>query len=170
MKNLFKPFCVIGKIFSLFIMWFILILLFSHLGVIIGAFSNNLPTSLSTGSGYLIAITLLATSIAPTFSEILINYFNGAKNRFLSYKLPMTVISIFIIVIMSSIYSNLLINIKQNNPLRMQIIFWGISLLFTIYLFCLQHLHLFGDEFDELDKKFLIRAKNKTHDDDGVAL
>lgn len=102
---------------------------------------------------------------------------NLEEVKFVQYKLVSVVITFLLILCMAFAYSYVLIN--QTNLQHViklfdltQIIFYLLSLIMSLYMFCLAYLDLEYETFQDLDDRRRVELKKKAEglDDDGTGV
>lgn len=184
--NFLKPFKIIAKVKPIFLIWFLVIIFFSHLGIILSfiiykkelIFQELLIKNLQQGNLYNISIALCASYLAIIIVDIISCKMQKKENHFLIYKMGGLVLLFIIIVLMAmlytttlfenQIYTDLSTNVTNEIDLT-QILFYLASIISIIYLFCLTHLEYDLGNYLELqdDNLKCMMEGAKSASDDG---
>ncbi len=177
MKEIFIPMNIIGKEKSLFIIWILLVLMGSLLGVlftflITKDWSANTITIIKNGSFYLISISFATALIADLFSSLILEkkeYLKeGKENKILFFenKIITIVLLVFLIAIMAVGYASLS---KSDSPNFTIYVVQGVSYLFTIFLgvysFGLKYSYLHEDMLEQVIER-VDKLKNSNSNKD----
>ena len=189
--QILKPFKLITKISSIFIIWFSSVIFISHVGVLAVFIAYNsqysfidiLSQVLQQGILYGISIVLCASYLSIIFVDMIITNKKKDQIPFMSYKLTAVTITIADIIVISLLYMSTFmeyanINEVLNSTLDIdiiQILVHIFSIMLVIYLFCLSNLNLEYDEFKDLDDQGTsesdkLKEKSETVNDDGKGI
>lgn len=175
LKKIFLPFKVWKFYSKNIIIWFLMTVVLGNVVILLSDYNNLL----SSGYFYTYAISLLVSHMALVFSDIVIKKINGEEeNVFIGIKIITTIVAIILIIVMIILLSKILI---QSNSVKIiqgnsncidisQMIFFGISVIVSLYIYCLDLISNpeVYDLFIELeDKKVgdLIKSSEELSDD-----
>lgn len=175
---MWRPFEIIPKLKPVFLAWVFIQLFMGQVGILgpllFATYSKAtvwsiIKANLDAGNFYTFAIALLASSIAAVALEYYLDPRLGAKFR--TYKLSTSIAAAALIVACAFLFSGLSLQAvkTQNNACLedsldfAQLIAYVLSLLLAVYMMCVMHLHLFPEDFQEMDdlavKKMKAKAK-----------
>jgi hypothetical protein len=154
---LFRPFKIISSIRFQFLIFSMFTLIGGHLGVVASYFANRsdiesanfLGGQFQSGVFYNLAIAFLVSAIVPIWLEPIdreSTSFPGVKQ----FALAFSVLVICICLILLATAGNRSISTVN---LVSQILFYIVAVYLTIYLFILQYLHQFKEDFAEMDNQ-----------------
>ena len=130
------------------LLWLLYILLASLAGII-GLINNQLQV-FEKGDFYFIALSIISPLLVDFIIQNLELKLRNEDHHFLKRKtitIGLSISVIILIIIGLNIKANIIIHII------FQIILYLISVIMSLYMFCLQKLTLYGDEYKELDDK-----------------
>lgn len=173
--QIFKPFKIIPKITPIFVIYLTTNIMAGQLGIIISfliyslryqlSINQILAINMSSSSLYTFSIALLASSMAPVFIE----YLFPAEVKFKVYKITSIVIMIFFLMLPITILSSFnfydLAKIEQVSNAGtkidyIQLIFYLLSIILSIYLFCVNYLIYDFDSYSDLDDSNVFKLKD----------
>jgi len=184
LPKILRPICILQKIKAIFWVWFLFVIIVGQFGIIASIayhFKNygfcgiltSLIKNLNSGNFYTFSIALLASSLGAIFIDYLLN-----KNiKFKEYKVVVSAFVFLVIIFMGLFYSFLFthesialnfidntvsqkkVDMPQMNFDILQFSFFIMSVLLSIYIFCLGYLHLDYDSFKELDDSIMDSLK-----------
>ncbi|MFH1216666.1 MAG: hypothetical protein V1706_09215 [Pseudomonadota bacterium] len=180
MNHLIKPFKIIRKYKSIFFIWILYILIVGNLGSIFSIFFSETSSQetlmhlMTNGSFFLFSITLLAASL----SDFFIEFITCKENiKFKTIKITATSLSVIIILFLAGFFThqiNISIKNKCESNIETQILFTAISVILAIYIFCVNHLYLDYDEYQDIEDKKIDdldkRSKKVKDDGHGIAI
>lgn len=152
---LFRPFKIISYIKFQFLIFSVFTLIGGHLGIVASYFANRsaiesanfLGGQFQSGVFYNLAIAFLVSAIVPIWLQPIdreSTSFPGVKQ----FALAFSVLVICICLILLATAGNRAISTVN---LVSQILFYIVAVYLTIYLFILQYLHQFKEDFAEMD-------------------
>jgi len=196
MKPVFKPFTILKEknMIISFLLWACFVLLIGQIEIFAAIICywrklgpKGILLNFSFGNLYIFAIACLSFQIYDYFSD----YYKNQELKFRGMKALTGVIAFLLILIMVIIYSSsdfpLGLTVKQMvdgtyanlGEILLQLMLYLISIGFSIYMFCVEKLHLFSGKFPELED-FIIRENetmqmlgkkvSETTNDGGIAL
>jgi hypothetical protein len=136
-----------------------------------GILSDNLVA----GNFYTFSISLIASSLTP----FLLEYIDKKDIRFRHIKLITSVCVCSVLLLPMAFLFGQVIGPTQSNAIKIpidktQCVFYVVSMLASVYLFCLSYLHLDSETYAELEQEGLITLRrkipSKTQDSKGNAL
>jgi len=175
---LFRPFKIISSIKFQFLIFSMFTLIGGHLGVVASFFANRsdlesvnfLGGQFQSGVFYNLAIAFLVSAIVPIWLEPIDREspsFPGVKQ----FALAFSFLVICICLILLATAGNRSVSTVN---LGSQLLFYIVSVYLTIYLFILQYLHQFKEDFAEMDNQrrdqLATSSSGETSDDRGIRL
>ena len=169
MRNIFVPFHIIKKE-KAYIGWIVFTLMFGLLniwgGLLIYGF-DNVVDAFMEGTGYTFAISICAPLVADILLNLIVDKKNGDKIQWLSYKLISVFFDIVFIFITALLWCGVL-----RGSLITQIIIGLISLILSLYIYCVSQMakhHDIMDQYDDVEYNYLEKEYIRIKDLDANA-
>ncbi len=168
--RVFKPFKIIFQTKPLFFIYIVTGILVGQLGILFTFFEAKLTfcqillLNLKNANLYVFSIALIAASIAPIFIE----YISEENVQFKVYKIVTTIIMVFFLIVPMTYLSSLNFRSLINSYVIVtkidwsQLIFYVVSIIFSIYMYCLLYLKYDTDSYAELEDKNILKLKTST--------
>ncbi|WP_292464314.1 hypothetical protein [Methanolobus sp.] len=188
--SILKPFSVVFKVPSIFIIWFLSVIV-SHIGVlaVFLAYKNQSePTEIlilifQQGIFYSISIVLCASYLSIIFIDMILRNREAKRITFMSYKFSSISIAVVDLIVLSLLYMSTFVEYATKGTDEassidfIQITVHTLSIILVIYLFCLSYLDLDYPSYNKLDDQIdsdadteALMDKVDTVEDDGEGI
>ena len=166
MRRIFKPFTVLKKknMKVSFILWIVFVILIGQIGIIASIISNwhtlgfnAIILNYKFGNLYIFTVACLSFGIYDYFNE----YYLKRELRFRGIKIVTAAIALCLIFLVLIIFSSnhLPLNSTISQIARQwdwigvtwQIILYSSAIIFSAYMFCINKLDLFSEQYSDLD-------------------
>jgi hypothetical protein len=174
-QRIFKPFSVLKKknMKVSFILWLVFVIIIGQIGIIASIISNwhtlgfnAIILNYKFGNLYVFTVACLSFGIYDYFNE----YYLKRELRFRGIKIVTAAIALCLIFLVLIIFSSnhLPLNSTVSQIARQwdwlgvtwQIILYSSAVILSVYMFCVNKLDLFSDEYSDLDDFIYLENEN----------